>query len=102
MKKDIHPKWHEDAKITCACGYSFTAGSTKQSLRVDICSHCHPFFTGKMKFIDTMGRVEKFKSKEKHADKHKKTIETKKKKEAERDTRLRQQKSLKEMLMDMK
>lgn len=60
MKKNIHPKYFHDCVITCACGNSFTAGSTKQQIRVEICSACHPFFTGKMKFVDTLGRVEKF------------------------------------------
>ena len=60
MKKAIHPQYYNDCQVTCACGQAFTAGSTKQSIHVDICSACHPFFTGKMKFIDTLGRVEKF------------------------------------------
>ena len=60
MKKAIHPQYHSDTKVTCACGNTFITGSTKKTLQVDICSACHPFFTGKMKFIDTMGRVEKF------------------------------------------
>ena len=58
--KTIHPTYYHDAKVTCACGNSFITGSTKQQIRVDICSACHPFFTGKMKFVDTLGRVEKF------------------------------------------
>jgi large subunit ribosomal protein L31 len=60
MKKAIHPTYYNDAVVTCACGNTFTTGSTKQQIHVDICSACHPFFTGKMKFIDTLGRVEKF------------------------------------------
>lgn len=62
MKEGIHPKYSE-AVVRCACGESFTTGSTKKELRVEICSKCHPFFTGKQKFIDTAGRVEKFKRK---------------------------------------
>jgi len=61
MKKDIHPKYYPEAKATCACGNSFTVGSTKQELRVEICSACHPFYTGKEKLVDTAGRVERFK-----------------------------------------
>jgi large subunit ribosomal protein L31 len=61
MKKDIHPKYHEKAKVTCACGNAFEVGSTKESMEVEICSKCHPFYSGKEKMIDTMGRVEKFK-----------------------------------------
>lgn len=60
MKKDIHPQWYNEAQITCACGNTFTTGSTHESLQVEICAKCHPFFTGEMKFVDTQGRVEKF------------------------------------------
>ncbi|MFA5881648.1 MAG: 50S ribosomal protein L31 [Eubacteriales bacterium] len=62
MKKDIHPKYGV-AKVTCACGETFESGSTKKEVRVEICSKCHPFFTGKQKFVDTSGRVDKFKKK---------------------------------------
>lgn len=60
MKKDIHPTYYADAKVVCACGNTFTTGSTKQELHVEICSACHPFYTGKQKLVDTAGRVEKF------------------------------------------
>ena len=59
MKKDIHPKY-EKATISCACGNSFETGSTKKNMKVEICSACHPFFTGKQKIVDTAGRVERF------------------------------------------
>lgn len=59
MKEKIHPKWFE-ATVVCACGNTFTTGSTVEKLHVEICSACHPFFTGKQKFVDTEGRVEKF------------------------------------------
>ncbi|UMZ75130.1 50S ribosomal protein L31 [Natranaerofaba carboxydovora] len=62
MKAEIQPKY-EVTTIKCACGASFETGSTKESLRVEICSNCHPFFTGKQKFVDSGGRVEKFKRK---------------------------------------
>jgi len=62
MKKEIHPEYAETT-VTCACGNTFTTRSTKQEIRVEICSQCHPFFTGKQKFIDSAGRVEKFKKK---------------------------------------
>jgi large subunit ribosomal protein L31 len=61
MKKDIHPKYNKETKVTCACGNTFTVGSTKESIETEICSKCHPFYTGKEKIMDTMGRVEKFK-----------------------------------------
>lgn len=60
MKSTIHPKYFTNAKVTCACGNTFETGSTVETINTDICAACHPFFTGKMKFIDTMGRVEKF------------------------------------------
>jgi large subunit ribosomal protein L31 len=59
MKKGIHPKY-EKAIISCACGNSFETGSTKKNMKVEICSACHPFFTGKQKIVDTAGRVERF------------------------------------------
>jgi len=62
MKEGIHPKYQQ-AVVRCACGETFTTGSTKKELRVEICSKCHPFFTGKQKYVDTGGRVEKFKKK---------------------------------------
>ncbi len=61
MKKDIHPKYYKQAKVTCACGNTFTVGSTKEHIETEICSKCHPFYSGKEKIVDTMGRVEKFK-----------------------------------------
>lgn len=60
MKEGIHPKY-EQTTIKCACGATFETGSTKKDLHVDICSKCHPFFTGKQKLIDTGGRIERFK-----------------------------------------
>jgi large subunit ribosomal protein L31 len=71
MKEKIHPKYFPDAKVTCSCGNTFTTGSTRQTLRVELCNKCHPFFTGEQKIIDTAGRVERFNKKykrEKKAD----------------------------------
>lgn len=62
MKKDIHPKYG-NAIISCACGNIFETGSTKKNMKVEICSACHPLFTGKQKIIDTAGRVERFNKK---------------------------------------
>lgn len=62
MKKDIHPKY-EKITVRCACGNEVVTRSTKKEMKVDICSQCHPFFTGKQKFVDTAGRVEKFERK---------------------------------------
>lgn len=62
MKTDLHPKYYR-ATVSCACGETFEAGSTSEAIKVEICSKCHPFFTGKQKFVDTGGRVERFKRK---------------------------------------
>jgi len=67
MKKDIHPKYYPSAIIKCACGNELKIGSTVESTDVEICSACHPFYTGKKKLIDTAGRVEKFQAKMKKA-----------------------------------
>ncbi len=61
MKEKIHPTYYDKTTITCACGQVVDTGSTKKALRVEICSACHPFFTGKQKFVDSGGRVERFK-----------------------------------------
>ena len=61
MKPKIHPEFYIDAKVVCACGNTFTIGSTKKLLKVELCSKCHPFFTGERRMIDTLGRVERFK-----------------------------------------
>lgn len=63
MKKKIHPKYHNKTSVKCACGNTFTLGSTKEFIETEICSQCHPFYTGKEKVMDTMGRVQKFKEK---------------------------------------
>jgi large subunit ribosomal protein L31 len=63
MKKNIHPNWQHTVVVTCACGNKFETGSTATELTVDICSACHPFFTGEMKFVDRQGRVDKFRQK---------------------------------------
>ncbi|MBI4993190.1 MAG: 50S ribosomal protein L31 [Candidatus Magasanikbacteria bacterium] len=63
MKKDTHPTYYEDAKVTCACGNTFAVGSTLKEIRVELCNLCHPFYTGKQKFVDTARRVEKYQEK---------------------------------------
>jgi large subunit ribosomal protein L31 len=62
MKKNIHPTYYNKAKAFCACGNTFALGATKEKIEVEVCSNCHPFFTGKEKLVDTAGRVEKFKA----------------------------------------
>lgn len=67
MKQGIHPTWYPEAKVTCACGNTFTTGSTLENIRVEICSACHPFFTGQQRFVDTLGQVERFQKKAEEA-----------------------------------
>ncbi|MBU1131421.1 50S ribosomal protein L31 [Patescibacteria group bacterium] len=62
MKKGIHPQYHDNVKIKCVCGAIFKAGSTLPEINVEICSNCHPFYTGKQKLVDTAGRVDRFKT----------------------------------------
>ncbi len=62
MKSEGHPNYFQ-TKVTCSCGNTFTTGSTRKELKIDICSACHPFYTGKLKYVDTAGRIEKFQSK---------------------------------------
>ena len=63
MKQGIHPEYNNQATVTCACGNTFTVGSTKSKIKVELCSECHPFYTGKQKLVDTARRVEKFQAK---------------------------------------
>lgn len=102
MKAKIHPQWYNDAKVSCACGNTFTVGATKPEIRVEICGKCHPFFTGEMRFVDSLGRVEKFQEKQKKAAAKASVLAEKKKKKEEREQTLRSQKSLKEMLIGLK
>jgi len=78
MKKDIHPKYFKNATITCVCGNVIKTGSTVEAMKVEICSACHPFYTGKKKIVDTTGRVERFKKLAEKAAK-KKEVKVKKK-----------------------
>ncbi|MBI4058231.1 50S ribosomal protein L31 [Candidatus Gottesmanbacteria bacterium] len=100
MKANIHPTWYQDALITCACGNTFKIGSTREEIRVEICSRCHPYFTGEMRFADTVGKVDRFRkqievAKQKAPALAKKRAKKKGRPHAE-DT---EPKSLKEMLL---
>ena len=83
MKADIHPKYQK-ATVKCACGNTFTTRSTHKQITADICSECHPFYTGKMKFVDTAGRVQKFR--EKYGKKYGSANRSKKAEQAEAGT----------------
>ncbi len=68
MKEKIHPTYYSDAKVVCSCGNSFTTGATKELLKVELCSKCHPFFTGEQRIVDTAGRIERFRRRYKIKD----------------------------------
>lgn len=102
MKAKVHPEWFPQAKAKCTCGNTFLVGSTKPELHVEICSACHPFWTGALKFVDRAGRVEKFEQKRKGAsgklsrrEKAKIRLETKERERLEEEKR---PKTFKEML----
>jgi large subunit ribosomal protein L31 len=80
MKKDIHPQVNKDTTVTCVCGNTFNTISTQKTISVEICSACHPFFTGQQKFVDTEGRIEKFARKQKIAADKKEKAQSKVKK----------------------
>ena len=97
MKANIHPAYFSDAQVVCACGNVFTSGSTKQQIRVEICSKCHPFFTGQQKFVDTIGKIDKFQAKVQQAKVKQESIAAHKKEKKEREDR--RPLSLREMLL---
>ncbi|RJQ13645.1 50S ribosomal protein L31 [Candidatus Parcubacteria bacterium] len=73
MKKEIHPTYYPEANVKCACGNTFKIGSTKKEIHVEICSNCHPFYTGKEKMVDAAGRIERFKARLSKTKAHKKS-----------------------------
>ncbi|MFN2461432.1 MAG: 50S ribosomal protein L31 [Candidatus Velthaea sp.] len=83
MKQKIHPKWFPEAQVNCACGATFTTGSTLPKISVEICSACHPLFTGQQKFVDTAGRVDKFNQRVAQADRKKAEAVARKQKKAD-------------------
>ena len=100
MKANIHPQWYPEAKVTCACGESFITGSTLPEIRVEICSKCHPLFTGQSRFVDTLGQVDRFVKKTEESkvkiEERKKILEARKLKQ---DDRKKDRPSLKDLLM---
>ncbi|MFO7916767.1 MAG: 50S ribosomal protein L31 [Anaerolineae bacterium] len=86
MKEDIHPEYYPDAKVICACGNTWTTGSTKKELRTEVCSECHPFFTGEMqRIVDTAGQVERFTKRIERAERLQKEAEERAAAKAERE-----------------
>lgn len=100
MKKDIHPKVNMDCKVTCVCGNSFSTISTLSDIRVDICSNCHPFYTGTAKFVDTEGRIDKFNRKLQKIEEKKQDVNKVKKVKAQ--STADQKLTLKELLAQAK
>lgn len=102
MKEGIHPTYFPDTRIVCVCGNRDVVGSTKEEIHIEVCSNCHPLFTGEEKYIDTEGRVEKFVKKQKIQEERKKELEAKAEKKAQSTKASRDKeerpKSLKEML----
>ncbi len=86
MKQDIHPKYYPEALVTCACGAKYKIGSTLEKIEVEICSACHPFFTGTEKVMDTAGRVERFKTRKSKAVAKPKKVKVLKPKKTETET----------------
>ena len=96
MKASIHPTYYTDTKVTCSCGNTFTTGSTKQQITVEVCYKCHPFYTGEQRFLDTRGRVEMFQKKQQAAQKYAATIGAKKDQKKQKSSN--EPKSLRELL----
>jgi large subunit ribosomal protein L31 len=100
MKSAGHPVWNDATKVTCACGATFTTGSTMTEIRVEICSKCHPLFTGQQKFVDTLGQVERFERRKEEAkvksEAKKQIIEARK---ARANDDKKERSSLKDLLM---
>jgi large subunit ribosomal protein L31 len=99
MKSNLHPTWYPQATVTCACGASFVTGASQDSYNVDICSKCHPFFTGEMKFVDRQGRVDKFMQKMQAAQSHQASTKNKPKKSTKSD---KDQQSYRQILQEQK
>ena len=99
MKASIHPQYFQEAQVICVCGNRFTVGSTKDVIHVELCSKCHPFYTGKQRFIDTRSRIQQFQKKQEVAKEHL-AVRAKKVQEKKRDDNA--PKTLREMLMATK
>lgn len=95
MKQAVHPQYFEQAQVICACGNKFTTGSTLELIHVELCSKCHPFYTGEQKFVDTASRIQKFQKKQEVAKLH---VTKKKDAEKKQDNA---PKTLREMLMEI-
>ena len=86
MKNDIHPTWYPNAKVVCSCGATFTMGATKETIRTDVCSTCHPFFTGEQRIVDSEGQVERFM---RRLERREELLEVEEKRQTKRERRRR-------------
>lgn len=100
MQDNMHPNWNPEAKVTCACGNTFITGSTLPEIRVEICSKCHPLYTGTQKFVDTLGQVDRFIKKEEESKVKRAVIEKIKIARASKvEEKKKEKPSLKDLLM---
>ena len=95
MKQQIHPQYFDQAQVICVCGNRFTTGSTREVIHVELCSNCHPFYTGEQKFVDTASRIQKFQKKTETAKKYQ---VIKKEKKVKEEAKSQAPKTLREML----
>lgn len=95
MKQGVHPQYFENAQVICVCGNKFTTGSTQEVIHVELCSNCHPFYTGEQRFVDTASRIQKFQNKQEKAKKYQVVKKEKKEKEEKKN---QSPKTLREML----
>ena len=95
MKQGIHPQYFNEAQVICVCGHKFTTGSTKEVIHVELCSNCHPFYTGEQRFVDSASRIQKFTTRTETAKKYQVIKKTKKE---EQQKRSESPKTLREML----
>lgn len=100
MNTKIHPTWYPEASVTCACGNTFTLGSAKPSYEVEVCSACHPFYTGQMKFLDTAGRVDAFRAKQQKVAAN--IMSKAERRQMKRDQRINEEISLPDTLTEFK
>lgn len=100
MQHKIHPKWNEAAKVVCACGNTFTVGAAVDLIEVEVCSECHPFYTGQMKFLDTTGRVDSFRARQKAASD--KVVSKADRRKLKREQRVREQMERPESLEELR
>lgn len=99
MKAAIHPKWF-DTVVTCACGNTFTVGSTVEKIQVEVCAACHPFYTGQMKYLDTAGRVDAFKARQ--AGAATKNVSKADRRKLKREARMKEEMSKPESLAELR